>query len=214
MMAPAGRTPLHTRAYDINSYVEDDEHFRLTGALRDVRPDGLWGIEDIEPLVMHHMQIELVIHAQTLAITAVETRMLAHPHAECPLILPVFDQLVGLSIARGFSNKVKELFGGPRACTHFGALLNAMAPVAMQTLWAFFDAARGQDAGTVTPEEQAAMRLQGRERNRNTCHVWATEGPMYSAIEQGRDFTMLTIEKRLRERGMDKATWQAKVGMS
>ena len=57
------RTVLHRRAYDIESYVEDAAHFRLVGFLRDTNPTGLWGIADTEPLVLHHMQLELVVQA-------------------------------------------------------------------------------------------------------------------------------------------------------
>jgi len=37
-----------------------------------------------------------------------------------------------LSIARGFTHKVRGLFGGPRGCTHTTALSQAMAPEAIQ----------------------------------------------------------------------------------
>ena len=198
-----GGTPLHTRAYEIEAYVEDETHFRLIGVLKDVRPDGLWGVDDPNPLTMHHMFIELVIDAQTLAITVVETKMLAHPQEQCPLILPVFQQLVGISIARGFSNKVKELFGGPRACTHFGALLNAMAPVAMQTLWAFFHSVTEPGVEEDAQARAAGMRA-GLERNRDTCHVWATDGPMFTSIAAGEPrHMMLSMRRRLEELGVD-----------
>ena len=49
--------------------------------------------------------------------------------------------LVGLSIARGFTHRVRELFGGPRGCTHTTALLQAMAPIAMQCFWSMRSAA-------------------------------------------------------------------------
>ena len=52
----------------------------------------------------------------------------AHPHTTCPAIIEHYQGLVGLSIARGFTHQVRELFGGPRGCTHTTALLLAMAP--------------------------------------------------------------------------------------
>ena len=60
-----------------------------------------------------------------------------HPHAACPRIEDHYQHLIGLSIARGFTHKVRELFGGPRGCTHTTALLQAMAPVAIQSMWSF-----------------------------------------------------------------------------
>ena len=205
----ATKHKLHTRAYEIDSYLEDDDHFRLVGHLRDVKPDGLWGIEDSEPMTIHHMQLEVVINATTLTITQVEVFMHVHPHTYCPDALPKYEQLVGLSIARGFTNKVKELFGGPRACTHIGALINAMAPVAIQSTWGFAALQReknGQGAEGLTDEERTA----GHKRNLNTCHVWAADGPIVELFAASKPFPVaLWAERRLNERGIDINDWAA-----
>src|SRR5215204_4851860 len=71
----------------------------------------------------------------TLEITAAKAVLEVHPHSSCPRIEDHYGNLVGLSIARGFAHKVRELFGGPRGCTHTTALLQAMAPVAIQSIW-------------------------------------------------------------------------------
>ena len=201
---------LHTRAYEIEAFVEDESHFRLIGVMRDVRPDGLWGIVDTEPMTLHDMHIELVINGITFAITEVRTAMLTHPQEQCPLILPVFQELVGTSIARGFGNKVKTLFGGPRSCTHFVALLNAMAPVAMQARWSFFHAVSNDSMSIMTadPEKRSESMRAGHEANRDTCHVWASEGPMFAKINAGESIGVPVWAKhRLAERGIPPEEW-------
>ena len=220
---------LHTRAYEIEAFVEDELHFRLIGLMRDVRPDGLWGIVDTEPMTLHDMHIELVINGVTFEITEVRTAMLTHPQEQCPLILPLFQELVGTSIARGFGNKVKTLFGGPRSCTHFVALLNAMAPVAMQARWSFFHAVSNDSMSIMTTDQakrqesvsndsmsimttdqakrQESMRA-GHEANRDTCHVWASEGPMFAKINAGESIGIPVWAKhRLAERGIPPEEW-------
>ena len=220
---------LHTRAYEIEAFVEDELHFRLIGLMRDVRPDGLWGIVDTEPMTLHDMHIELVINGVTFEITEVRTAMLTHPQEQCPLILPLFQELVGTSIARGFGNKVKTLFGGPRSCTHFVALLNAMAPVAMQARWSFFHAVSNDSMSIMTTDRakrqesvsndsmsimttdqakrQESMRA-GHEANRDTCHVWASEGPMFAKINAGESIGIPVWAKhRLAERGIPPEEW-------
>ncbi len=206
---------LHQRAYEIGSYFEGDSHFRLIGHVRDVKPDGMWGLENDEPMTIHHMELHLLIEAATLTITEVFTKMHVTPHAECPIIEAAYQQLVGVSIARGFTNKVKELFGGPRGCTHIGALTNAMAPVAMQSVWAFFNRLRDQqitpgEAAVGDAAELAAHRKQAgpdgeaMQRNKNTCHVWAEEGPLYARIDAGEGIGLpLWGIERLRQRGID-----------
>jgi Protein of unknown function (DUF2889) len=202
---------IHQRTYDISAYFEGQNHFRLVGMLKDVKPDGMWGVEDDEPMTIHHMELHLVVSALTLEITEVFTKMHVHPQVECVLIEAAYQQLVGLSIARGFSQKVKELFGGPRACTHIGALTNAMAPVAIQSLWAFTN--REAAALPAQDEAQAAeIRLANFNRNRDTCHVWASEGPMFELLDSGGDVSLpLWGQQRLRELGYtDVETFKAR----
>ena len=213
---------IHQRAYEIGSYFEDDTHCRMIGHVRDIKPDGMWGIEDTEPMTIHHMELHIVFEVPSLIITEVFTKMHVTPQSECPIIEAAYQQLVGVSIARGFTNKVKELFGGPRGCTHIGALTNAMAPVAMQSLWSFFRREHDQEiysgdrsnAGVATRRADAD-RMRGREfeRNRNTCHVWADEGPMFELLESGGPVPVpLWGAKRLRERGFDPDQFDTSIG--
>src|SRR4051812_49539139 len=84
---------------------------------------------------MHHMQVDLEVAFPSMEIVASTVVFESHPHVLCPSITPHYEKLVGLSIARGFTHKVRELFGGPRGGTHTTALLQAMAPVAIQATW-------------------------------------------------------------------------------
>ncbi len=203
---------LHKRTYEIEALFENAEHFRLVGHLRDVNPNGMWVIEDTEPMTVHHMELHVVVNAFTLSITEVFTKMHVHPQEECPIIEASYQQLVGLSIARGFTHRVREMFGGPRACTHIGALVLAMAPVAIQTLWPFFRSV----APVGSPDMMAdpASRRRELERNRDTCHVWATDGPMFELLENGGDIPIpLWGQKRLVELGVKMGNLTAEVGI-
>jgi Protein of unknown function (DUF2889) len=197
---------IHQRAYEIGAYFEDASHFRLVGHLRDVKPDGMWAVDDGEPMMIHHMELHLVVNAMTLAITEVFTKMHVHPQATCPIIEASYQQLVGVSISRGFTNKVKELYGGPRGCTHIGALTNAMAPVAMQSVWAFF---QRPELAADTPEleaQEARQRMRQHEmsRNKNTCHVYAEDGEMFAKLNAGEGIPLpLWGQERLRKLGID-----------
>ena len=78
--------------------------------------------DDPEPLTMHHMIVELEVAFPSLQITAADVIFDAHPHTMCPVITEHYKELVGLSIARGFTHEVRQRFGGPeRLHPHDGA---------------------------------------------------------------------------------------------
>jgi len=133
------------------------------------------------------------------------------PHMKCNTIEPDYQKLVGLSIARGFSRHIKDLFGRAHGCTHIGALLQAMAPVAIQSMWSMNSANVGGDASgesnNVTSSDE------GRERamafNLNTCHIWAEDGENVQAIRRGEDLEVpVWASERLVELGRDPMEWR------
>src|SRR4051812_37457801 len=144
---------------------------------------------------MHHMQVDLEVAFPSMEIVASTVVFESHPHVLCPSITPHYEKLVGLSIARGFTHKVRELFGGPRGCSHTTALLQAMAPVAVQ---AWFGMARlahaadpttGQDGGE---DPLSIVRSAHRERNLNTCHIWAEDSEL-TQMAQRREAVPLPL---------------------
>jgi hypothetical protein len=195
---------LHHRNYDVTSYRQSDTEIRLRGRVRDVKPPGTFIAGDPDPMTIHDMIVDLVVEMPSLVVTGVEVVMQTHPHDHCTEIVEHYQKLVGLSIARGFTHRVRELFGGPRGCTHTTALLQAMAPVAIQSVWAMMQPAEGETPVAITVEEQ-------RKRvafNRNTCHVWSEDGPMFAMLDRDE---LLPLPKwglqRLDELGLDVDDW-------
>jgi hypothetical protein len=198
---------MHTRSYDVKGYRRPDGQLSIRGSVCDELPPRLYDIDDDEPLVMHHMVVELIVELPDLVITDVQLDFRSHPHQACPGVIGHYRHLVGLSIARGFTHKVRELFGGPRGCTHTTALLQAMAPVAMQCkLASRIMGSPRADAKVMAPEELRAARAAG---NRNTCHVWAEDGEHLARILDGSDTNVpIPIGVRIRERGGDPDEWR------
>jgi hypothetical protein len=206
--APEGSKLIHTRRYEVRTYKLNEDSFMLRGVVYDEKPAGLYVAHDPDILWVHHMIVDLTLAFPSLEITDASVTFREHPHTHCTDIVPDYQKLVGLSIARGFNSKVKELFGGPRGCTHIGALLSAMAPVAIQSTWSM---RMGSTAAT-SREDRAAMSKEQRRRsyamNLNTCHMWDENGEMVSEIDQGLPIeTPLWISKRYKELGMDDSEW-------
>jgi hypothetical protein len=201
---------IHERAYVVRAYRKDDHTLILRGAVRDQKPPGLYVPGDPEPLTVHHMIVDLEIAVPSLEIVGARAVLKTHPHSNCPRIEDHYQNLVGLSIARGFTHKVRELFGGPRGCTHTTALLQAMAPVAVQSLWSFrLLSARDQGANRAnafsTPEE----RMRSVAMNLNTCHIWADDGEQVTAIRNGEPMEVpVWIVNRYAQLGLDPTSWR------
>lgn len=201
---------VHRRAYDVTAYRRSATELLLRGTVRDEKPAGLYFADD-RPLTVHHMVVDLVVTLPSMEITATEVVMQTHPHEGCTRIEEDYQQLVGLSIARGFSRSVKDLFGGPRGCTHIGALLQAMAPVAIQSIWSMRALDEGEVAVAVEPSDPEQRLREGLRFNLNTCHIWDEEGEMVAAVRRGEELPPpVWAVDRLRELGRDPDEW---VGM-
>jgi Protein of unknown function (DUF2889) len=201
--------PLHDRVYRVQAYRNEDGTLLLRGAVRDRKPGALFFPEDDQPLTVHHMVVDLVMDPTTFVITSARVVMETHPHDVCRAVEPHYEKLVGLSIARGFSARVRELFGGPRGCSHTTALLLAMGPVAVQSIFSSqpADGAGQPVAGPRRMTEEHRARAMA--FNINTCHVWAEDGEMATAVLNGEphEFFPLWAKRRLAELGLDDDAW-------
>jgi hypothetical protein len=206
---PDGLELLHTRTYVVKVWKVADDEMLVRGAVHDLKPPGLYVSDDPDPITMHHMILELRVRYPDLVITSAELVFEDHPHRECPEIAPRYRNLVGLSIARGFTHKVRELFGGPRGCTHSTALLQAMGPAVVQSTWSM--RVKANDAQPValrrppTQEERERMFMV----NLNTCHIWAEDGEHMATVRRGEQpEPPLQVVKRLQELGRDPSEWR------
>jgi Protein of unknown function (DUF2889) len=212
---PESLEVLHDREYRVRAFRLSDDHILIRGAVRDQKPPGVYLAGDPDPLTMHHMCVDLTVAFPSMVIERAEIVFEAHPHTSCVDIIDSYEGLVGLSITRGFTHRVRELYGGPRGCTHTTALLLAMGPVATQCTWSMYAADARREGKSfmasradMTPEQRAmAMRA-----NLNTCHVWAEDGEMMTSALAGRPVeTMLQIRKRFDDLGVPEEEWSDRI---
>lgn len=196
---------LHSRSYETKAY-RDGENLKIVGSVQDVKPPGAYIDDDPEPLEIHHMQIVLSVEVATLTITDAVVEFRTYPNESCPSIVEHYENLVGLHVTRGFNRKIRELFGGPRACTHTTALLQAMAPVVIQSLWSLrMHKARGAGQDPFAQEDNEPG---GPEVNLNTCHVWAEDSEMIRKLRAGEQLEApVWIKRRFAELGRDPNEW-------
>lgn len=195
---------LHTRTYDVRTYKVTSEQIRLIGTVDDAKPPGLYIEGDPESLGIHRMTVDLLLSYPSLVIEEATVEFQTNPAETCPSIEPTYQQLVGLSIARGFARKVNELFGAQRGCTHIGALLKAMAPVAVQTIYSMQMSESKVPVRWIQPDDDEATLQQALEFTVNSCHVWDEEGEAVSTIlNGGTREAPVWIAQRLRKLGRE-----------
>ncbi|MDG2304844.1 MAG: DUF2889 domain-containing protein [Candidatus Binatia bacterium] len=198
---------IHTRKYETQVYLVSDAELLARGAVRDTKPPGLYIEGDPEELDIHEMHVELRVSLPDLVITNARVAFETHPAAKCPHIVEDYERLVGLSIARGFTHKVRELFGGPRGCTHTTALIQAMAPAVVQSVWSV-NIRRRRLSGASEAAENDAQQQRQFAGNLNTCHVWAEDGNHVALIRKGeRPPVPLQLTERLVQLGRDPTKW-------
>jgi len=137
MPAPeAPREALHRRTIEIQGYKRADGLYDIEGRLLDAKPYDYRLAADIRPAgePIHSMWLRITVD-RTLTIVDAAASMDAVPYdGDCQAIAPAYRGLVGLAIRPGYHEKVKELFGGVRGCTHVTELATALATAAFQTM--------------------------------------------------------------------------------
>jgi hypothetical protein len=163
--------PVHTRKVEINTFDLGDHQVLVEGELLDTRPVG--SEEKGEGLrTIHHLFARIRVQGPDLTITHVDAEMKRIPREGCPEALPAVQKLAGLRIISGYTQKVKELIGDVKGCSHLTSLLLSMGPVAVQGYFA----AHGKKGAARTPDNPAFARVL------NSCHVWRDDGPYVRSL--------------------------------
>lgn len=199
---------IHNRDYSVLSYRLADDRMMLRGTVHDQKPPGIYFKNDPDPLSVHHMVVDLTLTFPRMEIVQVDVKMNVTPHVDCVNIEPDYQQLVGVSIARGFSRKIKDLFGGPTGCTHIGALLQAMAPVAIQSSWSMRALSSTSTSMNLNDLPDVEAKKQALAFNINTCHIWDEEGEQVKTVLAGGEIEVpVWAEQRLSELGRPADEW-------
>jgi hypothetical protein len=166
--------PVHRRTIGIETFLRDD-HFVVIGTLADLRP---WASGRLGPRKLHTMELAIVVRRADLTIVDAVADMQTFPHAECTAIEPKFAELIGLSVARGYTSAVQERFGRERGCSHLEFLARALGPAVVQSMTS--SAAWQVEHGEAYPGGERSLTFLA-----NTCHVFIENGPGAQKIAAG-----------------------------
>jgi hypothetical protein len=174
--ADSAEHPVHRRTIDMEVF-ERDGHHVVIGTLHDQRP---WATGTMGPKDLHFMELGIVVRRSDMVIVDAAADMRTFPHAECPTIEGTFRDLIGLSVARGYTNAVQARFGRERGCSHVEFLARALGPVVIQAVTSSAayrmelgdgESLLGEGEGEGEGQGAGAMRWLA-----NTCHLWREDG--------------------------------------
>ena len=176
---PVAREPLCTRSIVCRSFRREDGLIDIDGRFIDTRP-----FDYESPFrgtcqagsALHQMQLRLTVD-RSRQICAVASAMPNTPYETCPEVNPNFQQLVGLSLAKGFRKALRERLGGVAGCTHVLALLDTMAAAAVQSFASNNHAPR-------QPGQPAPVRIFKLDALIDTCHSYRANGPVVAKLRQ------------------------------
>jgi hypothetical protein len=130
------REPIHSRQVELRGYKREDGLYDIEGHLVDTKSIDFKLAAGLRPAgqPIHDMWLRITID-RTLTIVDAAAAMDAMPYVgDCSRIVPAYKLLVGLAIRPGFHQRIKELLGGVRGCTHVTELAGALATAAFQTM--------------------------------------------------------------------------------
>lgn len=184
-MSEAPRQPIQVRTIRAEAWKVSDTELRVTGRLLDDRPQGgpRW-FDEGQGTTIHDMSLTIRVRYPDLVITEAAGRMDSHPYTLCPDAVPPLRQLVGLSVAQGFTRAVNERFGRQAGCAHLTALIQALGPVVRQA------------AGAAFRDESAPPRADCDHWFVNTCQAWRAGGPLHARLVAGDVAGMKALSAR------------------
>jgi hypothetical protein len=169
------RELVHQRDISIRTYDLGEGRILVEGRLKDQRHRPRKGETFQGSFLVHDMVARLVIKGPEMRIEDVEAEMPRHPREGCTEVLPWIKKLVGMSIRRGFTQKVKELIGNAKGCAHLTNLIITLGPAAVQGYWAAY----GVDRRELRADDPRIKMVL------NTCYLWRENGPLIAQLKEG-----------------------------
>ena len=132
----APRARKHTRSITFEGFRRDDGLWDIEARLLDIKDHDMPLVDGVrragEPL--HDIRVRVTVDDAMNVIDVAACADATPFPGVCERIVPVYRQIIGLNLLKGFLKSVKTLFGDTRGCAHVNDLLMAIPAAAFQTL--------------------------------------------------------------------------------
>ncbi len=173
------KSKIHTRDIKLATYPHGESCVIVHGILKDQRYIRVFDVtgDVLEPGIIHHMDVKMMIRSDPLAIEDVQAVMLHVPLSQCHTTLDNVEKLKGLEIKSGFTGIVRSLTGGKTGCTHLCNLIIAMAQEIVQG-WLT------QKRRNISPVPKDIDSFAEKKFLIDSCRMWTENGPKMKSLEQ------------------------------
>lgn len=171
--------PIHQRTITIKTFETDNNTLVIEGTLIDDRlcKTFIYLLSAfVDPKIVHHIIVRMEVSCPDLIIKSVNTNMHEIPHEVCRDINDYGDNLIGMSLLKGFNSNISQVLGGKKGCLHLYNLLLSMRSAAFQGFFTYLS--RVQEDGSLRQlyfDESLLV---------NSCHVWSESGPFAPQLEE------------------------------
>ncbi len=172
------KTKVHSRDIQLATYPHEDSTIIVHGILKDLRLKKIFDVTGkmLEPGVIHHMDVKLLVSSNPLTIEVAEIVMIHVPMDECRNTLDTIKQLHGIKIKSGFSKKIREIMGGNKGCTHLCQLINTMSQEIVQG-WLT------QKSRKKSPALENLENFKEKAYLIDSCRMWTKDGPKIKQLK-------------------------------
>ena len=102
---------------------------------------------------VHNIAIEIVVDINTLEILKAEGQMVKVPFQTCKEAIDKLQNIVGLKLEAGISNKLGSILGGPEGCIHLSEVTIETLHMAANVIFGIKCGGREWREGTLSEKE-------------------------------------------------------------
>lgn len=170
--------PVHERRMEFRTVALEGDRVVVEGWLKDDRYFPTYHLDGqiCPPGKVHRICVRLLLGGDPLSILDAEAEMPFVPYDECSKTLDTVKQVVGLTITRGYGDRVLECLGGVKGCTHMVHLLVAMGNAALHGYWS-----HKLRTPRILPE--SVEEIPELDYVIDSCMLWRRGGPLVKRIQ-------------------------------
>jgi hypothetical protein len=170
LSAPAPRALRHTRSIKVEAFARDDGLWDIEARLTDIKERDVTLATGVLAggMPLHDLSLRITIDRELVIVDAEAVSDAVPYPGYCNTIGPVYKNLVGLCLMKGFRHALNERLHGVLGCTHLSELAQILPTAAIQAYANDVIKIHDDDGGDNLPHRPFQI---------DKCHALRADGP-------------------------------------